>query len=327
VSAESAEPLPTHAPTVTRLTGRFGAALTVDVEEWYHTCMVPDYVEPARRPPGLARQLDHLLPELLAFFAELGCRATFFTLGEVAEEVPARIREIADAGHELASHGFHHLRVGQLSVRRFRADVARSKALLEDLVGKPVVGYRAPEWSLRAPGNPRLRVLAELGFAYDSSLAPSIGAGHRDNPLFVSRLEWSGGASLVELPPLTFAGRLQLPAGGWPGRIAGPAVVAKAAREHHAAGGLPVMVVHPWELAPGETPGELTGLARWVHELGRPGYRERFREIARALQWRTLSQALGPLRGGAPTTLEVDDMVPTPQLGLRSGDVRAALQP
>jgi polysaccharide deacetylase family protein (PEP-CTERM system associated) len=318
-------PLQSTAPTITRLPGPFAAGgLTVDVEEWYHTCMVPDYVEPGRRPAGLARQLDHLLPELLELFAELGCRATFFTLGEVAQDIPGRVREIAAAGHEVASHGFHHLRVGGLSRRRFRADVERSRRLLEDLVGAPVRGYRAPEWSLREVANPRLAVLAELGFRYDSSLAPTIGAGRRDNPLFASRLAWAGGAELIELPPLTFAGRLQLPAGGWPGRLVGPAVVAAAAARHLREGGLPVLVVHPWELAAGDTPGELTGLARWVHELGRAGYREQLPTLLAGMTWRPLGESL-PDKPAPAQSAELADLAVTPAMGHRGPEVPSAL--
>ena len=324
----SEQPLPPARPAVARLGGPFPVgALTVDVEEWYHTCMVPDYVDPARRPGGLARQLDGLLPELLAMLDRLGCRATFFTLGEVAADLPGRVREIADAGHEVASHGYHHLRVGELSPRRFRADVERSVKLLEDLVGAPVIGYRSPEWSLRELGNPRLPLLADLGFRYDSSLAPTIGSGRRDNPLFASRLRWADGRELLELPPLTFAGRLQLPTCGWPGRLAGPRVVAAAAAEHRRRGGLPVFVVHPWELAPGDTPGELTGLARWVHELGRAALRGRFAETLGGVRWRSIREAIAGDLDEVPidTLVEVPvGQLPAPALGHAAGGVRAA---
>jgi peptidoglycan/xylan/chitin deacetylase (PgdA/CDA1 family) len=230
-------------------------------------------------------------------------------------EVPHRIREVAAAGHEIASHGFHHLRVGQLSARAFRADVERSRKLLEDLVGAAVVGYRAPEWSMRELGNPRLAILAELGFRYDSSLAPTLGAGRLDNPLMPSRLSWQGGLELVELPPLTFGGRLQLPAGGWPGRLAGPGVVAAAASANLAAGGLPVMVVHPWELAPGDTPGELTGLARWVHELGRMAFRDHFEATLVGQSWQPLGTALGQQDLRQSEVKTAIDLLPTPPLG------------
>lgn len=290
-----------EAPEAKRLEGPFGYALTVDVEEWYHSCLVPDFVDPARRP-RLPRELDRLLPDLLAMLDRHGRRATFFTLAEVAREVPARVREVAAAGHEVACHGYHHLRANDLSPRRFRAQLADARSLLEDLVGAPVAGYRAPEWSLREPGNPRLRAVAELGFLYDSSLAPCIGSGRPTNPRFASRLHWSDGANLVELPPLTFAGRLRLPAGGWPGRLAGPEVIAAAAVAHHRLGGMPVVVVHPWELAERPVPGELTGLARWVHELGRQGFRAAFERLLAAHPWSSVAAALPAGRPGEVTT-------------------------
>jgi polysaccharide deacetylase family protein (PEP-CTERM system associated) len=286
-------------PAITRLSGPFGYALTIDVEEWYHTCLVPDYVEPERRPQ-LPRELDRLLPELLALLARHGHTATFFTLGEVAAELPGRVREIASAGHEVACHGYHHLRADHLSPARFRAQLAAAQALLEDVTGTAVRGFRAPEWSLRWPGNERLRAVAELGFAYDSSLAPCLGSGRRSNPRFASRLRWPDGTEVVELPPLTFAGGWQLPAGGWPGRLAGPTVVGSAARRHQAAGGLPVLVAHPWELAARPTPGELTGLARWVHELGRHGFRSAFTTLLAALPWESVAAALARHQAAEP---------------------------
>ena len=278
-------------PEVTPLAGRFGCALTVDVEEWFHTCLEPDYVDPARRP-RLPCELDRLLPETIELLAAHGSRATFFVLGEVAARLPARVREIAEAGHEVASHGYHHLRAGDLGLRRFRRSVADSCALLEDVTGRAVRGYRAPEWSLRVLGNPRLRAVAELGLDYDSSLSPSLGSGSLANPVRPSRLRWEGGLELLELPPLVFGGRLRLPAGGWPGRLAGAEVVARAARKHRLTGGLPVLVVHPWELAARPVPGELTGVSRWVHELGRAGYAAEFARLLRELEWTSLVEAL-----------------------------------
>jgi polysaccharide deacetylase family protein (PEP-CTERM system associated) len=291
------------------LAGPFGCALTVDVEEWYHNCLVPDYVQPERRPP-LPRELDRLLPEMLELFAARRCRATFFTLGEVAAELPARVREIAAAGHEVASHGLHHLRVGRREPRRFRAELERAKKGLEDLLGQSVDGYRAPEWSLREVANPRLHTVAELGFRYDSSLAPCFGSGRRDNPKVASTVRWDDGRTIVEVPPLTFGGRWQLPAGGWPGRLAGAAVVARAARDHRRRGGLPVLVVHPWELADRPVPGELTGLARWIHETGRTTFRREFPQLLGALPWQTVREAMG----------ERTDVLPMPAPPKRARD-------
>lgn len=156
-------------PRAIRLGGPSGYALTVDLEEWYHTCLVPSYVNPAARP-DLPHELDRLLPELLGVLAAHGCKATFFVLGEVAKRLPHRVREIAEAGHEVASHGYLHLRACERSLRELAADLRRSKALLEDVVGQPVLGFRAPEWSLRSLDSPGLPLVAEAGFVYDLSL-------------------------------------------------------------------------------------------------------------------------------------------------------------
>ena len=269
-------------PQIEPLPGPFPCALSVDVEEWYHTCLAPELNEPERRPV-LPRELDRLLPDLLELFAAHGCRATFFVLGEVAREVPRRVREIVEAGHEVACHGLHHLRAGSEPPQVFASHAAEARKILEDTCGRPVTGFRAPEWSLRQPANPRLRLLAARGFRYDSSLAPVAGAGRRDNPRRVCRLRWSDGSTMLEVPPLTWGGRLRLPGNGWPARLAPPAWLSAAARQEQAAGGLPLFVVHPWELADRLLPGELTGLARFVHETGRYGYRRRFELLLASL--------------------------------------------
>lgn len=295
-----------EAPRVVRLKGPFGYALTVDVEEWYHTCLVPDYVRPEDRP-DLPEELDWLLPELLAMLAEARCTATFFVLGEVAERLPRRIREIAAAGHEVASHGYIHLRACERTLKAFQSDVELSKEILEDVVGEPVVGFRAPEWSLRSLGNSRLPIVAEAGFLYDSSLTPCPLAGRPSNPRFASRLLWQGGAqeaNLFEFPPLTFGGPLRLPAGSWTGRLVNPDRLVRAALEHAGEGGLPVAVVHPWEISGRPTPGSLRGLARFIHETGRTGFQDRFRELLQGVPWTTLRTAAGlgsvvPLRAVA----------------------------
>ncbi|HEY9422790.1 MAG TPA: polysaccharide deacetylase family protein, partial [Thermoanaerobaculia bacterium] len=231
--------------------------------------------------------------------------ATFFILGEVAERLPERVQEIAAAGHEVGSHGYLHIRACERSLKAFREDVKRSKALLEDLTGEPVLGFRAPEWSLRSLGSACLPVVAEAGFLYDSSLSPCPLSGRPWNPKFASRLRWDGaGPDLLEFPPLTFAGPLRLPAGSWTGRLVQPERLVRAARDHAVLDGLPVAVVHPWEISGRPTPGPLSGLAKFVHETGRRGFEARFQELVRALPWTSLRAAAGletgvPLRSAA----------------------------
>lgn len=251
------------------------AALSVDVEEWYHNCWAPEYVDPARRG-RLVVELDDLLPELLARFDRLGIRATFFVLGEVARRRGSLVREIDRAGHEIACHGDLHLRADDRSLAAFRLDVDRAKKLLEDLTGREVIGFRAPEWSLRRLANPRLRAVADLGFRYDSSLAPWLGAGDGGNPTTTSLLTWPDGATLVEFPPLAWGGPLRLPASGWCGRVAGGAVLRRAAAGAALGRRLALFAVHPWELVERPCPGLHTGIARFLHEAGRERFAARF---------------------------------------------------
>jgi peptidoglycan/xylan/chitin deacetylase (PgdA/CDA1 family) len=146
-------------PRVIRRAGPFGCALTVDVEEWYHTCLVPEYVRPEARP-ALPHELDRVIPEMLETFAAAGRTATFFVLGEVAERLPRRVREIAAAGHEVGSHGYLHLRATERSLDDFAHDLRRSREVLEEVLGEPVRGFRAPEWSLRCLASARLPLVA-----------------------------------------------------------------------------------------------------------------------------------------------------------------------
>ena len=100
---------------------------------------------------------------------------------------------------------------------------------------------------------------------------------------------------LREFPPLAFGGALRLPAGGWTGRLMPAGVLARAAARHHDAGGLPVAVVHPWEIASTPTPGEFAGIARFIHEVGRQGFRDKFVQLLAAHPWTTIRAAAGGL--------------------------------
>ena len=109
----------------------------------------------------------------LEFFDRQRITGTFFVLGRIAERLPGIVRKIADLGHELASHSFYHKRIYNQSEREFRQDVSRAKKLLEDLTGKRVQGFRAPDFSIREDSRWALDVLREVGFDYDASLTPT----------------------------------------------------------------------------------------------------------------------------------------------------------
>ena len=146
-------------------------AMTVDVEDYFHVSVF-DGVLPRQEWQDLESRVCANTDRLLALFDEAGVSATFFVLGWVAERFPALVRRIADQGHEVASHGHEHRLVYDQTPRAFRADVGRAKRLLEDLTGMPVLGFRAPSYSITPRSLWALDVLIEEGHVYDTSIFP-----------------------------------------------------------------------------------------------------------------------------------------------------------
>lgn len=142
--------------------------LTFDVEEWFQV----ESLRPVFPPDTWERQPRRLHGStrvVLELLAQHGVRATFFVLGWLAEREAGVVREIAEAGHEIASHGYGHVLPMTLSTSEFREDVSRARGVLERVTGRAVVGYRAPSFNI---DRKRLAILAELGFRYDSSYHP-----------------------------------------------------------------------------------------------------------------------------------------------------------
>ena len=163
----------------------------------------------------MPRRVERNVDRILELFDEAGVKATFFTLGWVAARHPALIRRIAEAGHEVASHGWDHRRVFTMSEAEFRADLQQARKAIEDAAGRRVAGYRAPSFSIDARTPWAHAVLAEQGYAYSSSVAPvrHDHYGWPDAPRFAWRPV--PGAELIELPVTTVnVGRRRLAAGG-----------------------------------------------------------------------------------------------------------------
>jgi len=146
-------------------------AMTVDVEDYFQVSAFASVV-PRDRWGEYESRVAANTDRLLAIFAESGVHATFFVLGWVAEREPSLVRRIAGAGHEIASHGYTHRLVYNQTAAEFRDDVRRSKAVLESMCGSPVVGYRAPSFSITERSLWALDVLIEEGFTYDASVFP-----------------------------------------------------------------------------------------------------------------------------------------------------------
>jgi polysaccharide deacetylase family protein (PEP-CTERM system associated) len=143
----------------------------------------------------------------LDIFNKYNTKATFFILGEVAQKFPCLIKEIANAGHEMAVHGFYHRQVFKLNQEEFRQEVGSTKKLLEDLSGQQAIGYRAPAFSINNDTKWALEVLAELGFIYDSSVSPMAGKryGWPGFKKEIHTMDLPDGQSIIEVPMSTIS--------------------------------------------------------------------------------------------------------------------------
>ena len=174
-------------------------AMTVDVEDYFQVSAFERHV---RREDWerLPRRVEANTARVLDLFGEAGVKATFFTLGWVAERHGALMRRIVGEGHELASHGYDHARVFTFTPEQFRADLARARAALEDAGGVAVTGYRAPSFSIDSRTPWAHPILAEAGYAYSSSVAPirHDHYGWAESPIAAHRPV--AGSDFIELP-------------------------------------------------------------------------------------------------------------------------------
>lgn len=146
-------------------------AFTVDVEDYFHVSAFERHI-PRAAWEQQAQRVEASTERVLAALDKHRAFGTFFTLGWVAERYPQLIRRIVAQGHELASHGYDHTRVTHMSPKIFRADITKTKRLLEDIAGSEVIGYRAPTFSFTKDNQWVYESLAEAGYRYSSSIAP-----------------------------------------------------------------------------------------------------------------------------------------------------------
>jgi polysaccharide deacetylase family protein (PEP-CTERM system associated) len=226
--------------------------LSVDVEDWFQVGAFERVIDKADWP-RLQSRVEANTDAVLALFDAAGVKGTFFTLGWVAERAPALMRRIAEAGHEVASHGVDHQRVFTMTPDQFRADLSRARKTLEDAAGVAVTGYRAPSFSIDARTPWAHPVLAEAGYAYSSSVAPVVHDhyGWREAPRFAFRPV--AGAELIELPVTTARlGKRNLATGGGFFRLLPQAFSHWAVRQVNGEGRPAVFYFHPWEIDPGQ---------------------------------------------------------------------------
>jgi polysaccharide deacetylase family protein (PEP-CTERM system associated) len=261
-------------------------ALTIDVEDYFQVSAFAGVIARAEWDTRECR-VERNVERILALLDAHDTRATFFTLGWVAERYPSLVRRIVDGGHELASHGHGHQRANELAPEAFRDDVVRAKALLEDIGGVAVRGYRAPSFSIGRANPWALDTLAETGHAYSSSIYPvrHDHYGTPDAPRFVHR----HANGLIEVPPTTLRlGSRNLPSsgGGWFRLLPYAASRWMLRRVNEGEGQSAVFYFHPWELDP-EQPrvGGVDAKTRFRHYVNLDRTERRLQRLLSDFAW------------------------------------------
>lgn len=266
-------------------------ALTVDVEDYFQVSAMAPYIDRAewdRIPCRVERNVD----EILDIFAARSARATFFTLGWVAQRYPNLVRRIHHAGHEVASHGYGHHRATDLTPEEFEQDIRSAKQLLEDITGDQVHGYRAPSFSIGATNPWAFDCLQRAGYKYSSSVYP-IKHDHYGMP-DAPRFAYHPRQGLTEFPVTTF--RMfdsNFPAGGGgyfrflPYALSRWAIGRVNAQDSQPT----IFYFHPWEIDPAQP--RIKGLdakTRFRHYVNLRRTRDRLCQLLTDFRWAPMNQ-------------------------------------
>jgi polysaccharide deacetylase family protein (PEP-CTERM system associated) len=261
-------------------------ALTIDVEDYFQVSAFDGHVDREaweRMPSRIERNVD----QLLQLLDDRRARATFFTLGWVAQRQPSLIRRIVAQGHELASHGYGHRRASDLDHAGFSEDIRRAKTLLEDLGGAAVIGYRAPSFSISKRNLWAFDCIAAAGYRYSSSVYPvqHDHYGMPDAPRFPYRVR----DGLTEIPVTTtrLLGR-NLPAGGGGYFRLAPYNVSRwaIARVNRLEQRPAIFYFHPWEIDPEQPRVNGVGIkTRFRHYLNLHRTKSRLTRLLTDFQW------------------------------------------
>jgi len=264
-------------------------ALTVDVEDYFQVSALAPHIARAdweRMPCRVERNMD----TLLSLFAETGAQATFFTLGWIAERYPGLVRRIVAEGHELASHGYAHQKITDQAPADFLADIRRAKAVLEDVSGNAIRGYRAPSFSIGEGNLWAFDCIGDAGYRYSSSVYP-IRHDHYGMP-GAPRFPFRPRDGLLEIPVSTarILGTNIPAAGGGYFRLlpycVSRSLLYKVNRGEERAA---VFYIHPWELDPDQPRVAGTSVkTRFRHYLNLHRTRPRLKRLLRDFTWSSI---------------------------------------
>ena len=276
--------------------------MSVDIEEWFQVGAFENVIDRGQWD-GLGSRVEANCDAIIDLFAEAQIRATFFTLGWVAQRHGAMMRRIADAGHEIASHGWDHTRVFTMDASAFTDDLARTREVLENATGQRVSGYRAPSFSIDARTPWAHRVLAEQGYAYSSSVAPIIHDhyGWREAPRFAFLPV--AGSTLLEVPVTTAevrGARMAAGGGGFfrmlPYGLSRWAIARVNARDQQPA----VFYFHPWEIDPDQPRQNQAPLrSRVRHYTNLSGMKAKLARVIGDFAWGRMDMVAERLAPGA----------------------------
>lgn len=272
-------------------------ALTIDVEEYYHALVFREGA-PGAVSGGLESRVEASTDRVRTMLAARGVKATFFVLGQVAADHKSMVRRLAEDGHEVACHGHAHELVSGQTPEVFRADIRRAKAVLEDIVAMPVIGYRAPNFSIGRNESWAFDVLLEEGFRYDSSSYPILHDryGDRSAPRFAHPVRHNGHGTLVQLPVGTarvLGVNLPIGGGGY-FRLLPTALVRTGIQRVNARERRPVVFYfHPWELDPDQPRPAMPWRHRFRHYVGMRAEEAKLSRLIQDVRFGTVRSILG----------------------------------
>ena len=268
-------------------------ALTIDVEDYFQVSAFDPYI-PRDDWDSIPCRVERNIDRILSLLEKKGINATFFTLGWIAKRYPSMVRRIVENGHELASHGCDHDRVTELGSDDFYKDIADSKKILEDISGFPVIGYRAPSFSINKQNYWALNLLEEAGYLYSSSIYPvrHDHYGIPDAPRFAFYPNPTGKLLEVPITTVNLLGR-NIPVGGggyfrlWPYAVSRWFIQRVNEKDRRSA----VFYFHPWEIDPDQPrPKGINLKVRFRHYLNLDLMEKRLTNLLNDFGWGRMDQ-------------------------------------
>ena len=273
--------------------------LTIDVEDYYHVSGLASVIQ-RKDWDACPQRVTQNTRKILDILDTFNVKATFFILGIVAEQHPELVADIHKAGHEIASHGYGHELVYDLTEAQFRLDVLHAKQMLEGITGAPILGYRAPSFSIVRRTPWALDVLLDLGFCYDSSLFPvqHDRYGVPDAARFPHIVRRNGRDALWEFPPCTWRamGKNIPMAGGGYFRFFPYSLTRACIRSWNEAGQPAMVYLHPWELDPDQPRFKPDMKNRFRHYINLDQTEPRLKRLLEDFNFTTIADVLRTLR-------------------------------